>query len=105
MSLMASRYATAGNSSPWTCPGRELGSRTAFARTLKETSGPEQDGLEPGYDGVHVFSPAGERIGMILLPEPCANVCFGGTKRNQLFMVAGMSLYSVFVETRGAHIA
>ena len=58
-----------------------------------------------GYDGVHIFSPAGERIGMILLPEPCANVCFGGTKRNQLFMVAGMSLYSVFVETRGAHIA
>lgn len=58
-----------------------------------------------GYDGVHIFSPAGERIGMITLPEPCANVCFGGTKRNQLFMAAGMSIYSVFVETRGAHIA
>ena len=35
----------------------------------------------PGYDGVHVFTPAGERIGMIVLPEICANICFGGTKR------------------------
>ncbi len=59
----------------------------------------------PGYDGVHIFSPEGERIGMILLPEPCANVCFGGTKRNRLFMCAAQSLYAVYVETQGAHIA
>ena len=59
----------------------------------------------PGYDGVHVFTPEGERIGMILLPEICANICFGGTKRNRLFMCAGQSLYSVYVETQGAHIA
>jgi gluconolactonase len=58
-----------------------------------------------GYDGVHVFAPEGERIGMILLPEICANICFGGTKRNRLFMCAGQSLYSVYVETQGAHIA
>jgi gluconolactonase len=59
----------------------------------------------PGYDGVHVFAPGGERIGMILLPEMCANVCFGGTKRNRLFMAASQSLYAVYVETQGAHIA
>ena len=59
----------------------------------------------PGYDGVHVFAPGGERIGMILLPEMCANVCFGGTKRNRLFMCASQSLYAVYVETQGAHIA
>ena len=59
----------------------------------------------PGYDGVHVFTPAGERIGMIVLPEICANICFGGAKRNRLFMVASQSLYSVYVGTRGAHIA
>ena len=58
-----------------------------------------------GYDGVHVFSPEGQRIGMILLPEICANLCFGGPKRNRLFMVASQSLYSVYVETQGAHIA
>jgi gluconolactonase len=57
-----------------------------------------------GYDGVHVFAPSGERIGMILLPEICSNVCFGGAKRNRLFMTASQSLYAVYVETRGAHI-
>jgi len=54
-----------------------------------------------GYDGVHVFSPAGQRIGMILLPEICANICFGGIKRNRLFMAASQSLYSVYVGTQG----
>jgi gluconolactonase len=58
-----------------------------------------------GYDGVHVFSPLGQRIGMILLPEICANICFGGAKRNRLFMAASQSLYSVYVGTQGAHIA
>jgi gluconolactonase len=55
--------------------------------------------------GVQVFAPNGERIGMIRLPETCANVCFGGARRNRLFMVASQSLYSVYVETTGAHIA
>ena len=58
-----------------------------------------------GYDGVHIFEPkAGQRIGQILLPEICSNVCFGGTKRNRLFMTASQSLYAVYVETKGAHI-
>jgi len=59
----------------------------------------------PGYDGVHIFAPDGARIGMILLPEICANLCFGGAKRNRLFMAASQSLYAVYVETTGAHIA
>jgi gluconolactonase len=57
------------------------------------------------YDGVHVFAPDGVRIGRIWLPEVCGNVCFGGTRRNRLFMTASQSLYAVYVETRGAHIA
>ncbi len=57
-----------------------------------------------GYDGVHVFAPDGERIGQIRLPEICGNVCFGGTKRNRLFMTASQSLYAVYVEAQGAHI-
>jgi len=57
-----------------------------------------------GYDGVHIFSSEGQRIGMILLPEICANVCFGGEKRNRLFMAASQSLYAVYVETQGAQI-
>ncbi len=57
-----------------------------------------------GYDGVHIFAPNGDRIGQILLPEICSNVCFGGTKRNRLFMTGSSSLYAVYVETQGAHI-
>jgi gluconolactonase len=56
-----------------------------------------------GYDGVHIFAPNGERIGQIRLPEICSNVCFGGARRNRLFMTASQSLYTVMVETRGAH--
>jgi gluconolactonase len=59
----------------------------------------------PGYDGVHVFAPDGVRIGLIRLPEICANVCFGGPKRNRLFMAASQSLYAVYLDTRGAHFA
>ena len=58
----------------------------------------------PGYDGVHVLTPNAERIGMILLPETCANLCFGGSKRNRLFIAASQSIYAVYVGTRGAHI-
>ncbi len=55
--------------------------------------------------GVQVLSPEGDQIGMIRLPERCANVCFGGSRRNRLFMTASQSLYSVFVGARGAGIA
>jgi gluconolactonase len=57
-----------------------------------------------GYDGVHIFAPNGDRIGLIRLPEICSNVCFGGSKRNRLFMTGSQSLYAVYVETQGAHI-
>lgn len=57
-----------------------------------------------GYDGVHVIAPDGARIGQIRLPEICGNLCFGGSKRNRLFMAASQSLYAVYVETRGAHL-
>jgi gluconolactonase len=56
-----------------------------------------------GYDGVHIFSPEGRRIGQIVLPEVCSNVCFGGPRRNRLFMTASRSLYAVYVEVQGAH--
>jgi gluconolactonase len=55
--------------------------------------------------GVQVIAPDGTRIGMIRLPETCANVCFGGSRRNRLFMAASESLYAVYVETQGAHFA
>lgn len=57
-----------------------------------------------GYDGVHIFAPNGDRIGQIKLPENCANLCFGGQKKNRLFMVASQSLYAVYTDAVGAHM-
>jgi len=56
-----------------------------------------------GYDGVHCFSPEGQLIGLIKLPEIAGNLCFGGVKRNRLFIAASTSVYAVYVETQGAH--
>ncbi len=55
-----------------------------------------------GTNGVHCYAPDGDLIGRILLPEPCANLCFGGVKKNRLFMTASQSIYSVYVEALGS---
>ncbi|HTJ92858.1 MAG TPA: SMP-30/gluconolactonase/LRE family protein [Pararobbsia sp.] len=52
-------------------------------------------------DGVRVFTPHGEALGHIALPERCANLCFGGRHRNRLFMAASHGLYSLYVNTQG----
>jgi gluconolactonase len=54
-----------------------------------------------GEDGVAIFNPAAKLIGRILLPERCANLCFGGVRRNRLFMAASQSLYALYVNTQG----
>ena len=56
----------------------------------------------PDLDGVMVFTPDGKPIGRIALPERSANVCFGGLKRNRLFMAASQSVYALYVNTQGA---
>jgi len=53
-------------------------------------------------DGVHCFEPDGTLIGKIKVPEVCANVCFGGPKRNRLFICGTTSLYAVYLFTNGA---
>jgi gluconolactonase len=59
-------------------------------------------GMSEALNGVAVFAPDGKMIGRIVLPERCANLCFGGVKRNRLFMAASHSLYSVYVNIEGA---
>ena len=54
-----------------------------------------------GQDGVAIFAPDGTLIGRILLPERCATLCFGGRKRNRLFMTASQSVYALYVEAQG----
>jgi len=58
-------------------------------------------GMTAELDGVRVFTAGGEPIGHISLPERCANLCFGGVKRNRLFMAASHSLYALYVNTQG----
>lgn len=98
--------------------GPRLRNPRTFASMVLEGKGGMADGIRTdergnlwssagwvgdGYDGVHIFAPNGDRIGMIKLPEICSNVCFGGARRNILFMTASQSLYALPVETRGAH--
>ena len=59
-------------------------------------------GRAVGYNGVTVWNPEGTLIGRVRLPEVCANICFGGPKRNRLFMAASQSIYAVHFNTQGA---
>ena len=59
-------------------------------------------GANIGYSGVTVWNSQGKLIGRIRLPESCANLAFGGAKRNRLFMTASQSLYAIYLETQGA---
>jgi gluconolactonase len=52
-------------------------------------------------DGVHCYDPDGTLIGKIRVPEVVANVCFGGPKRNRLFICGTTSLYAIYVNARG----
>lgn len=106
----------------WDIEGAKLKNGREFASMNMDLNGKEVAGLADGircdrdgniwagmgwvgegYDGVHIYSPEGKRIGQIVLPEVCSNVCFGGPRRNLLFMTASRSLYAVHVETQGAH--
>ena len=57
---------------------------------------------DPNESGVRCYAPNGDLIGKILLPETCANLCFGGKKKNRLFMCGSTSIYAVYVEDVGA---
>jgi gluconolactonase len=54
--------------------------------------------------GVSCYAPGGELLGKIRVPEAVANLTFGGPKRNRLFITATTSLYSVFVNAKGAQV-
>ena len=56
----------------------------------------------PEEDGVRCYSPQGHLLGKIHLPEACSNLCFGGIKRNRLFMTASTSVYALYVDVQGS---
>ena len=53
-------------------------------------------------DGVHCHGADGALLGKVLVPETVANLCFGGAKRNRLFICATTSLYAIYLNTRAA---
>ncbi|MCE3551404.1 SMP-30/gluconolactonase/LRE family protein [Pseudonocardia sp. RS11V-5] len=53
-------------------------------------------------DGVQCFTPDGELIGKIRVPEATANLAFGGPKRNRLYITATSSLYAIYLNVTGA---
>jgi gluconolactonase len=57
---------------------------------------------DPAEDGVRCYAPNGDLIGKIHLPEACANLCFGGRKKDRLFMCASTSVYALYVNDQGA---
>ena len=56
---------------------------------------------DPDLDGVMIFNPDGAPIGRIVLPERCANLCFGGRANSRLFMAAAQSVYALYVNIPG----
>jgi gluconolactonase len=104
----------AGETRVWDVDGVRLRNGRTFAR-LQSPDGSQAsaDGIRCDTDGnlwagagpgVLVVAPNGDTIGAIRLPEICANLAFGGARRNRLFMAASQSLYAVYVGTAGAHI-
>ena len=104
----------AGETKVWDVAGTQLRNGRQFVRLEAPGGGRSAaDGIRCDADGniwagaapgVMVVAPDGTQIGAIRLPETCANVAFGGARRNRLFMTASQSLYAIYVGVAGAHI-
>jgi sugar lactone lactonase YvrE len=79
----------------WNCScgaaGRSDGVRTDVDGNVWCTLGSG----DPNESGVRCYAPNGELIGKIHIPETCANLCFGGKKKNRLFMCGSTSIYAL----------
>jgi gluconolactonase len=86
--------------------GKSLGASKVFADCnagMFDGFRVDQDGRiwSSAGDGVHCFMPNGDLIGKIKIPELVANVCFGGAKKNRLFICGTTSLYSSYLGING----
>ena len=86
--------------------GKSLGKSVVFADCtagLFDGFRVDQDGRiwTSAADGVHCYDPDGTLIGKVLIPELVSNICFGGAKRNRLFICGTTSLYSIFLAING----
>ena len=88
-------------------PGGRIGEGTIVAQVSQGVP----DGLRvdefgnlwvSSASGIEVFAPDGTALGVLNLPEPAANLCFGGPKGNRLFITASSSVYAVYTAVCGA---
>lgn len=82
-------------------------------RVFAETTGDEPgapDGMKIdsagnlftcGPGGIHVFTPEGDCLGVILIPEATANFAWGGADLSTLFITASTSLYAIKLRIAG----
>ncbi len=73
-------------------PGVPDGMRMDTAGRLYSTAG----------DGVQVFAPSGELLGIIQVPQAPANCTFGDADKRTLYITAKTSLYSIRLAAQGA---
>lgn len=59
---------------------------------------------DPEEDGVRCYAPDGDLIGKVHIPETCANLTFGGKKRNRLFICGSSSIYALYVDVQGCQL-
>ena len=87
------------------------GRRAKNGRTFVEVSPGLPDGIRVDLhgnvwssclDGVQVYSPAGELVERIRVPEVVANLCFGGDDVTVLYVTATTSLYRIATTTTDA---
>jgi gluconolactonase len=80
-----------------------LQNRKLFAEVLCDGMTLDNRGnLYTAGNGVSVFDSTGKKIEHIVVPEKwTANVCFGGAKRNQLFITASEGVYTIEMNVTG----
>lgn len=87
------------------------GRRLSHGRLFANMKGGASDGFRFDTEGnlwtsagagINCYSPEGEPVLRIPVPESVANLCFGGPKRNRLFLAGHTSLYAIYVGKNGA---
>ncbi|MDF2190407.1 SMP-30/gluconolactonase/LRE family protein [Paraflavitalea sp. CAU 1676] len=80
-----------------------LTNRTLFAsQTADGITLDNQGNLYAAGNGVTVYNPKGEKIQHIPIPEKwTANLCFGGPKRDVLFITASTAVYTLQMQVKG----
>ena len=91
-------------------PDGSLGPRQLFADLTRETGAGVPDGLKidslgnvwaSGQGGFRIYSPKGELLGRITLPEVAANIAWGGPDGRAAYFTASTSIYRMTMRIPG----